>query len=240
MPAQLARRLRGNALALAAVCSVIRAAAALVVAPGVPTLSPRAVVQLDALYPQTEETQRVAASRKDGYWPYISKKVSPAGPSTALCASGITGAMRMCPALLLGVLAQSHTRRERRLSQTTHTQEEPPQELTYGEFPLPLFGELVDRAACYAAACQGGRRADAEFLDLGSGAGRLVLAAAAMSNPWKRCRGVEYLHSLHLLAEEKLDEAGDLSAFLQSDVMFEECSWESPGLDLSNVDVAFA
>ena len=98
----------------------------------------------------------------------------------------------------------------------------------------------MDRAACYSVACPGGRRADAEFLDLGSGAGRLVLAAAAMSNPWKRCRGVEYLHSLHLFAEGKLDEAGGLPAFLQSDVMLEECGWESPGLDLSNVDVAFA
>jgi hypothetical protein len=171
---------------------VLRSATALVLAPGVPTLSQRSVGQLDALYPSVEENARAAASRKDGYWPYVSKKV------------------------------------------------EPPKEFTYGEFPLPLFGELVDRAACYAAACPGGRRADAEFLDLGSGAGRLVLAAAAMSNPWKRCRGVEYLPSLHLLAEEKLSQATNLPAFLQSDVMLEESSWEAPGLDLSNVDVAFA
>jgi tRNA G46 methylase TrmB len=170
---------------------VLRSATALVLAPR-PTLSQRSVGQLDALYPSVEESARAAASRKDGYWPYVSKKV------------------------------------------------EPPKEFTYGEFPLPLFGELVDRAACYAAACPDGRRSDAEFLDLGSGAGRLVLAAAAMSNPWKRCRGVEYLPSLHLLAEEKLSQANNLPAFLQSDVMLEESSWEAPGLDLSNVDVAFA
>ncbi len=95
MPAQFSRRRHGNALALAAVCSVVRAAAALVVAPGVPTLSPGAVVQLNALYPQTEESQRVAASRKDGYWPYISKKVS-TGRSIALCARGVAGVMRAC------------------------------------------------------------------------------------------------------------------------------------------------
>ena len=157
----------------------------------VPSLAPGTLQQIDALYPMLEESQRVAASRKDGYWPYISKK------------------------------------------------QEPPQEYTYGEFPLPLFGELIDKASSYANVCSGGTRMDAEFLDLGSGAGRLVLAAAAMSNPWKTCRGVEYLPSLHSLALEKLTEAKAMN-FLTSEVILEECSWDAPELNLSQVDVAFA
>ena len=119
--------------------------------------------------------------------------------------------------------------------------EEPPAEYTYGEFPLPFFGELLDKAAASSAACPGGDRSAAEFLDLGSGAGRLVLAAAAATPPWKRVTGVEFLSSLHTLAEEKLAQAQALpGGLLTSEVVLENCSWDSESLDLSSIDVAFA
>ena len=158
------------------------------------SLSPQVLQTMDTLYPPVEEFQRIQAARKDGYWPYISKK------------------------------------------------EEPPTEFTYGEFPLPFFADLVDYAtAASASVCaQGNARSQAEFVDLGSGGGRLVLAAAAMTNPFKKVRGVEFLPSLHCLAEEKLAHAHSLSDFLSSEVELENCSWDAPELDLSSVDIAFA
>ena len=57
-----------------------------------------------------------------------------------------------------------------------------------------------------------------EFLDLGSGAGRLVLAAASMDTRWKRVRGVEFLTSLHELAQEKLELARSEPGLLASHV----------------------
>lgn len=77
-------------------------------------------------------------------------------------------------------------------------------------------------------------------MDLGSGGGRLVLAAAAMSNPFKKVRGVEFLPSLHCLAEKKLVQAHNFPDFLASEVVLENCSWDAPALDLSSVDIAFA
>ena len=69
--------------------------------------------------------------------------------------------------------------------------EEPPLDFTYGEFPLPLFGRLVDRACELLAATQPGGsaalfddRSGITLADLGSGAGRLALWAAATS-AWK-------------------------------------------------------
>jgi hypothetical protein len=156
-------------------------------------LSPQALQQMDSLFPPVEEFQRIQTSRKDGYWPYISKK------------------------------------------------EEPPTDFTYGEFPLPFFAELVDHAtAASAKACPSGLRANAEFVDLGSGSGRLVLAAASMENPWRRVRGVEFLPSLHGLAEEKLKQAENMPGFLTAEVSLENSSWDAPDLDLTSVDVAFA
>ena len=135
---------------------------------------------------------RNAAARKDGYWPFISKKQTP------------------------------------------------PTEYTYGEFPLPFFSELIDRGVNLLPSLHNGQRSGAEFVDLGSGAGRLVLAAASMNPGWKRVRGVEFLPSLHSLAEEKLSEAKALPEFLTSPVVLEARSWDSPELDLSSVDIAFA
>jgi len=165
----------------------------------------RALEQVNVLYPREEEYQRIQAARKDGYWPYISKK------------------------------------------------EEPPADFTYGEFPLPFFAELVDFAVVNYAKrdCAGdpgsglnpprsNRCERMEFLDLGSGAGRLVLAAASMDTRWKRVRGVEFLTSLHELAQEKLELARSEPGLLASHVDFENASWDDKDLDLSTVDVAFA
>ena len=94
----------------------------------------------ERIYPADQLPLRNAASRKDGYWPFVSRK------------------------------------------------EEPPQVLTYGEFPLPLFTQLVDRAC--SAAELGDSQESATLCDIGSGTGRLVLWAAATGR-WKAVFGVE-------------------------------------------------
>ena len=43
------------------------------------------------------------------------------------------------------------------------------------------------------------------FCDIGSGAGRLVLAAAALHPEWKVCRGIEILDGLHNMSTSILD-----------------------------------
>ena len=100
--------------------------------------------QLDAfdnrLFPTDDYDMRNAASRKDGYWPYVTRK------------------------------------------------EKPPTALVYGEFPLPFFHRVLERACAQAGV--GTNRSEATFADLGSGTGRLVLWAAA-TDEWRRCVGVE-------------------------------------------------
>ena len=81
----------------------------------------------ERLFPMADINLRNAASRTDGYWPFVGRK------------------------------------------------EEPPTQLTYGEFPLEFFTAAVDRAV----ALSGIDRTSATFCDIGSGAGRLVLWAAA-------------------------------------------------------------
>ena len=62
--------------------------------------------------------------------------------------------------------------------------------LTYGEFDLDDFFELLRAAA---------PREGETFVDVGSGCGRLVLAAALVHN-WRACVGIEMLGDLHELA----------------------------------------
>lgn len=82
---------------------------------------------------------------------------------------------------------QAISEREVTLSHTSrHT------ELTYGEFDLPFFWELLQ-----AAAPQPNER----FVDVGSGCGRLVLASA-LAYDWEACAGIELLGSLHEVAEQ--------------------------------------
>ena len=72
-----------------------------------------------SLFPVEDYSMRNAASRKDGYWPYVSRK------------------------------------------------EEPPSDLVYGEFPLPFFHRVLQRACVHAGI--GADRSEATFADLGSG-----------------------------------------------------------------------
>ena len=114
--------------------------------------------------------------------------------------------------------------------------EEPPLDFTYGEFPLPLFAKLVDRA-CELRGI--GDRTSTVLADLGSGAGRLALWAAATSS-WKRVVGVEYLPTLAATATAKLDEARTaFPALLRtSDVQLVEGSWDDPLELFADIDVS--
>lgn len=139
---------------------------------------------------------RNAASRKDGYWPYVSRK------------------------------------------------EKPPTALVYGEFPLPFFHRVLERACMHGGYLDGNQRSEATFADLGSGTGRLVLWAAA-TEQWKRCVGVELLSSLHEAAVAKLTEAQSdscaLSPLPTAEIELYEGSWEDDSLlAWSELDVCFA
>ena len=86
-------------------------------------------------------------------------------------------------------------------------------ELTYGEFDLHAFQSLV--AATDPATGE-------VFCDVGSGCGRLVLAAA-LAHPWGLAAGVELLEELHTSAVDAHDK---LSALLsdEPDIAFAPCA----------------
>ncbi len=156
----------------------------LVVTPGSP---------MDEIYPPAEVAQRNAASRKDGYWPFVARN------------------------------------------------EIPPQDFVYGEFPLDFFQDLIALAISMSPSCPGGVCKDAEFVDLGAGSGRLVIAASSSKNHWRKCRGVEILRSLHNLSLDKLTYATTIPGFLTAQqVEFENCDWGSADLDLSTADIVFS
>ena len=147
-----------------------------------------------SLFPVEDYSMRNAASRKDGYWPYVSRK------------------------------------------------EEPPSDLVYGEFPLPFFHRVLQRACVHAGI--GADRSEATFADLGSGSGRLVLWAAA-SDQWARCVGVELLSSLHEAAVKALEEAQadgcPLAPLPTPAVDLYKGSWDDESLlAWSELDVCFA
>lgn len=87
---------------------------------------------------------------------------------------------------------------------------DPPECFTYGEFDFYFFAELMDKAHAY---CKESHDDDDEsdnrkqgwtdkvFVDIGSGAGRLVMAAATLHPTWKQCRGIELLTSMHESAQ---------------------------------------
>jgi len=142
------------------------------------------------VYPETEWSARNAVSRRDGYWPFLKQ---------------VPGSFSAAPLL-------------------------PPSEYTYGEFDLVFFAQLLQKAAAIRRRRQQRRESsdnnkdsdvaaaaveeekddndwqDAVFVDLGSGAGRLVWAAAALYPHMKVCRGVEILPGLHELALQKQQE----------------------------------
>uniref|UniRef100_A0A7S2YAQ3 Histone-lysine N-methyltransferase, H3 lysine-79 specific n=1 Tax=Entomoneis paludosa TaxID=265537 RepID=A0A7S2YAQ3_9STRA len=85
----------------------------------------------------------------------------------------------------------------------------PPQELTYGEFDFYFFAGLLDRAhELYLEDPRHDNENAAEgwtgktFVDIGSGTGRLVFAAAALHPSWGMSRGIELLPGIHEAAVE--------------------------------------
>lgn len=134
--------------------------------------------------------------------------------------------------------------------------EEPPMDLTYGEFDFHFFAQVLDRAHYHYY--QGGDHPnnapttwnDKIMMDIGSGTGRLVLGAAALYPEWKECRGVELLQGIHDVAVDKLKECNDggMTNMLPSvDKMLPmapvklSCgSFEDPAMGLGDVDCAFA
>lgn len=84
---------------------------------------------------------------------------------------------------------------------------DPPPEFTYGEFDFGFFAKLLDMA--HDLVLHNDPDAiwsDQVFVDIGSGTGRLVFAASAL-HPWKLCRGIEILPTIHQAA---LDSAESL------------------------------
>lgn len=126
-------------------------------------------VMEEYLYPPERLEERIATSRKDGYWPFI---------------------------------RDGH---------------DPPSEFVYGEFDLWFFYQVLQKAAKAAAQdtieeeeeeSSSSSFEDLVFTDLGSGTGRLVLAAAAFF-PWKLCRGIELLEGIHQDAISKMELCRD-------------------------------
>jgi hypothetical protein len=92
--------------------------------------------------------------------------------------------------------------------------ERPPQEFTYGEFDVDFFGMLLDKS--WEHYLEGMSDRDEQhsgltpwrnktFCDIGSGAGRLVLSAAALHPVFKLCRGLEILDGLHNMSKSIAD-----------------------------------
>ena len=79
-------------------------------------------------------------------------------------------------------------------------------QLVYGEFDPDFFARLIEAAKLTEAGKE-------IFVDLGSGAGRLVLSAALLKPAlWKRCIGLEVLSELHLQALAAAELLPDLLA----------------------------
>jgi len=132
--------------------------------------------------------------------------------------------------------------------------EEPPMDLTYGEFDFHFFAQVLDRAHYHY---YGGEASapttwnDKVMMDIGSGMGRLVLGAAALYPEWKECRGVELLQGIHDVAVEKLQDCtvhsttcvlptGDNVPLSMAPVTLSCGSFEDPDISLNDMDCAFA
>eukprot|EP00967_Tisochrysis_lutea_P153033 scaffold301132_cov35-Tisochrysis_lutea.AAC.1 len=86
--------------------------------------------------------------------------------------------------------------------------------LTYGEFDLEFFATLTNEALT-----RGGRKAAGQtFVDVGSGCGRLVFAAAALWPTLDRCIGIEVVELLHTLALEATPRAKSELELVNCDV----------------------
>jgi len=74
--------------------------------------------------------------------------------------------------------------------------EEDDEGTTYGEFPIDFFASILDILD---------PPPDATFLDLGSGRGQIVFAAA-MLRRWTSLHGVEIIPELHFIADEAMPD----------------------------------
>lgn len=108
--------------------------------------------------------------------------------------------------------------------------------LTYGEYDLDHFCALVDRALDAKA-----DRA-VTFVDVGSGVGRLVLAAAELWPQLTRCVGIERVEELHRVAVEAAESHRDAVPALARCSFFccDAAEALTPGGPLADADVLFA
>ena len=84
--------------------------------------------------------------------------------------------------------------------------EDPDPNFTYGEFELSFFAQLLERAGQIWKEHNGDSLCDKVFVDIGSGTGRLVIAAAALNPAWRTCRGIELLEGIHDKAVETVEQ----------------------------------
>lgn len=115
-----------------------------------------------------------------------------------------------------------------------------PLSLTYGEFDCLYFADLLDRSRAYYEPTadiekQSKTWEDRVFVDLGSGVGRLVFAAAALHPNWKMARGIEVLPTIHNAAMETLEKCGSQLTF-QNEVVDQDERSSSSSLQLSPIE----
>lgn len=109
--------------------------------------------------------------------------------------------------------------------------DDPPQCSVYGEFDFSFFANLLDSVLRYTELSSWENQV---FTDLGSGTGRLVFGAALLY-PFRLCRGIEYLPSIHRLAETKHKDSGS-----SPQLEFVEGSFEHVQFGDSNVIFSFS
>ena len=84
--------------------------------------------------------------------------------------------------------------------------------LVYGEIDAATLGKVLRRVR----EDFGGRIDGGHFVDLGSGSGRAVIAAALLQRSWKTCTGIELLEGLHALSLEAAEAYGAVAQTLPS------------------------
>ena len=150
---------------------------------------------LQALYPPDTLEERNAVSRTDGYWPYIQKGDDPPLQYTYGEFDVIFFAQ-----LLDRVLLYQQQQQEGGTASSSSS--------SSSSSSLPSSLEEDDNNSNNSN--NNNRTSsttwnDKVFLDLGSGTGRLVMAAAALHPGWKLCRGIEILPTISQVAQTKLD-----------------------------------
>ena len=107
----------------------------------------------------------------------------------------------------------------------------------YAEFGLRALAEVLTLPSVLESIEQ---QPSARFVDFGSGAGRLLLGAAAMAE-WGACTGIEAVAGLHQIACDcigRAESAGALSPGLVSSLHVDGLPHESPEV-MTTADVCF-